>query len=71
MRPAEIIEETASQSIRYEIISDWGVHMIPYSVHTVFISGLKSYRIHDLLCLNGMPMQYGMKTYRIQMNPIA
>ena len=60
----------ASVSIRYEIISDWGVYTIPYSFHrpTVFISVLKLYRIHHHLRVR--EGQYGMKTYRIQMNPI-
>ena len=57
MRPAEVLERTASVSIRYEIMSDWGVYRIPYSFHTVFISVLKSYRIHHRLRVNGRPIR--------------
>ena len=46
MRPAEIIERTASVSILNKTISDWGVYMVPYLFHTISISILKSYCIH-------------------------
>ena len=58
MRPGEIIGRTASVSIRYEIISDWDVYTIPYSLHTLFISVLKSYHIHHGLCVNVRQMRY-------------
>ena len=51
-------EGTASLSIRYEIISDSGVSMIPYSFSAVFIIAFISYRIHRLLRVNGRPIRY-------------
>ena len=57
VRPTEIIERTASVSSRYEIITDWSVYTIPYSSYTVFISILKSYRIHRRLGATGRPIR--------------